>query len=678
MDKKLTGLQELAQEGRETPGDTLRLIRRRSSILPRTNSDPLEFNDDSVERGRTRHESPATSSNSSRRSLNLGSVAQLSSPQIAAGVAECIKLNTENKITKKNAFSLKMIDFMTYMIKNRDENMSNLQVASTTLDVSAKIYGLRVDVLHQEAMDMVGNLDHETQNGVGNGENLGDYSDETSQRDNNPAKAKRKKRVPQVLTVVESLCCDPEIIKLEPPMLGDGDYQTSDMLLQVNAPRHVGLGLAIHPYNDYILDQRNPEAAEPNDKIPCTPVEIPEDSAIGSIFKEFEFLNWDSEYDPSNRVDDWTQCLSSANEAALPFDLNSSLPPDEDEDDDFFVNNDGIGDFVGEEVLAPAGHAQRQREHLIDVNVDDIMAHASTASDYSFFDEKLLEIKWRSGTKWTVKKAPKNMAMSLLEAERRATARKKKDFSYDLKSEMDEAMENKFAPMKKVKRKFKSMESKVVKPEENVGDLSNLFKFSYRPDDVHLMPKKAVGNGGERLGGAERRGSIHMDDYDNDGHGGDDYHHDNSMDDQQMVMPVSQNGNDHDEFASQGGFTGTNLVEAPKLTEKIYIPFSQRAKKLDMRHLKKCIWNSINTGNEDKENVAGEEAHDNGKENTDEPKPFADIYIHLPEMLNKNDAKELSFPIAFVSLLHLANEKKLKLMATEDFSDIIVTQDTAP
>ena len=38
-------------------------------------------------------------------------------------------------------------------------------------------------------------------------------------------------------------------------------------------------------------------------------------------------------------------------------------------------------------------------------------------------------------------------------------------------------------------------------------------------------------------------------------------------------------------------------------------------------------------------------------------KSFKDIYDMLPEELSKTMAKNLSVPIAFVCLLHLANEK---------------------
>lgn len=40
-----------------------------------------------------------------------------------------------------------------------------------------------------------------------------------------------------------------------------------------------------------------------------------------------------------------------------------------------------------------------------------------------------------------------------------------------------------------------------------------------------------------------------------------------------------------------------------------------------------------------------------------DPKSFKNIYSNLPEKISKNMAKNLSVPIAFVCVLHLANEK---------------------
>jgi condensin complex subunit 2 len=60
------------------------------------------------------------------------------------------------KINAKNAFRLHLIDYMTDLVKKKA--MNNFQVASSTLDASAKIYAGRVDAVHSETYKMLGSL----------------------------------------------------------------------------------------------------------------------------------------------------------------------------------------------------------------------------------------------------------------------------------------------------------------------------------------------------------------------------------------------------------------------------------------------------------------------------------------------------------------------------------------
>ncbi|XP_037068906.1 condensin complex subunit 2-like [Pollicipes pollicipes] len=78
--------------------------------------------------------------------------------QLAAHYSNCIKLSAENKISAKNAFSLQLIDCMAQMLRQKKSDLDNFQVASYTLDASAKIYGYRVEVLHGETLRMAGGL----------------------------------------------------------------------------------------------------------------------------------------------------------------------------------------------------------------------------------------------------------------------------------------------------------------------------------------------------------------------------------------------------------------------------------------------------------------------------------------------------------------------------------------
>ena len=70
-------------------------------------------------------------------------MAGLSVTQLAEHYQKCIKLSAENKISTKNAFNLQLIDYMASMIKKKESDMANFQVAAGTLDASTKIYAYR-------------------------------------------------------------------------------------------------------------------------------------------------------------------------------------------------------------------------------------------------------------------------------------------------------------------------------------------------------------------------------------------------------------------------------------------------------------------------------------------------------------------------------------------------------
>ncbi|CAH1407884.1 unnamed protein product [Nezara viridula] len=63
------------------------------------------------------------------------------------------------------------------------------------------------------------------------------------------------------------------------------------------------------------------------------------------------------------------------------------------------------------------------------------------------------------------------------------------------------------------------------------------------------------------------------------------------------------------------------------------------------------------------------------KETHEKPVKFSEIYSSLPDKLPKEEAAELSFPLAFMALLHMANEKNLALKGTNDYDDIYVSLD---
>ncbi|XP_058773650.1 condensin complex subunit 2-like [Vicia villosa] len=72
----------------------------------------------------------------------------------------CIKLASENKINQKNTWELDLIDHLTHIIRDEDDNHAhtNFQMASCILEAGVKIYSLRVDSLYSETYKVLARM----------------------------------------------------------------------------------------------------------------------------------------------------------------------------------------------------------------------------------------------------------------------------------------------------------------------------------------------------------------------------------------------------------------------------------------------------------------------------------------------------------------------------------------
>ncbi|KAI9075362.1 hypothetical protein K1719_042674 [Acacia pycnantha] len=141
--------------GTPIPSPSTTLTNRRTPMAHTFQSPMSPFflgsNDDQLERAQ---------SSAARAASTLRNVAApppqadsgLSSDQIVELFRNCIKLASENKITQKNSWQLKLIDHLSEIIKVDAENAQpNFQKASCTLEAGVKIYSARVDAVHSEA-----------------------------------------------------------------------------------------------------------------------------------------------------------------------------------------------------------------------------------------------------------------------------------------------------------------------------------------------------------------------------------------------------------------------------------------------------------------------------------------------------------------------------------------------
>jgi condensin complex subunit 2 len=126
-------------------------------------------------------------------------VKKLSAEAVLNLYTNCIKLASENKINAKNTWSLALIDHISDIVKNEkdEDNQTNFQKASCTLEAGVKIYASRVDSFHSETFKMLGGMNKVSVAGEDEGDGrqgMGDGAEGSElPEDGDAAKAKKRR-----------------------------------------------------------------------------------------------------------------------------------------------------------------------------------------------------------------------------------------------------------------------------------------------------------------------------------------------------------------------------------------------------------------------------------------------------------------------------------------------------
>ncbi|KAI4490999.1 hypothetical protein M0802_010575 [Mischocyttarus mexicanus] len=648
-------------------------LRRRTMVSSKPWS-PLLENDDEAERLALRRNATTSTpnfnkSNERRHSLGLGSLAQMPEPKMTELISQCIKLSTENKINLKNAFSLEMIDFMTFMVTKRNSELTNLQMASTSLDVCTKIYGYRVDGIYIEILKMVGALDKQKE----------DLTDVELDEANNlkgeelevehQTKKKKKKGKQKVICTEDAINGSIEIMLPSQMGIGKGDLCSSDMLYQVALPYLANTGFYYNTCNDIVLDQLN-ETNTNNENIPTYTISKIEDISqldLCPCLSSFEFLRWSLE-DEEEIIESVQDNLPNR----FQFDLDASINSIEEDEgfrhEDYFEMEKST---TNKDMCV--GKTQRT-ENIVDFR--KIMIEQMTGDqkmpEYSFLLKNLNSNHWAGPYYWKNKALNTFLTKSnVVETCKQAAIKKKKEIEITYtdkdKSELDEKFLNSKVSKIKVRTARKNWkEEKITLPEDIHYDNTQLRKLYLCPFIFSCRESEGLSNT------TQLPENIEIYDYNND----------NDVSNFCPGIDVDsdvQDRNDLDELRNEDGnimeiqeaFTNDNLVAAPTLTNKIFMNYPLRAKKIDMRQLKSKIWEVITKHQNPDNNEKEQQSSNQIKESVN----FSDIYKTLPNELSKVNVESLSVPIALVSLLHLANEKSLTLSSLPDSSDITIASE---
>jgi len=608
----------------------------------------------------TGQDSPGLERQGSSGRRSIGGISGLSAAQLAEHYNNCIKLSAENKISAKNAFNLQLIDYMATMIKKKESDMNNFQVAAGTLDASTKIYAYRVDSVYGDTLKIASGLGQagKQDDGAG-GEGGGDGAEDGPGVDdgdpNNPDQPKKKRRLKKSSTVEKNLKninvskfelefdVDPLFKKTSSQF--DGGAGGNQFLATLSV-RDDSCELLLD--SDTVMETVNTGMTPQKDVVGSGFSEVPgleagmDNLVVCTTFNNFSFSKWsldregqeDDEYNRLNESISASQEERSAgNVTGMETEENAfdafAVPEPIDDLGDGMVDHDaGVDDMDRSEWSERAvGHSAEGGTRpgftaALPMTTADMLSVLTTAPlEYSYFDHGKLGA-WAGPKHWKFKP----MSKVVQEGEKQKGRKRKEvvQLDYDMydrnaedNEELQEVLEKLSllltVPKKSVKLVDKTMKGWNRERSTLPEDLHYSGHELVRLKTVDKMVVQAV----KKVPEAE---VDDVEDYDydnaadNDGYCPDiddeqDAYGDAMEDPQQTILGSSMMEGDQEVPSSQvADFAGENLVEAPKMVDKaaLQIGYAKTAKKVDMKRIKRVAWNILTqASSEEKENQSG-------------------------------------------------------------------------
>jgi len=664
-------------------------------------------------------DSPAGSQEkgTSRRSIN--GLSGLTATQLTEHYQNCIKLSAENKISTKNAFNLQLIDYMATMIKKKESDMSNFQVAAGTLDASTKIYAYRVDAVYGDTLKIASGLgqsrladtDKEKENGA-----IDDNLEE--QTDTNNQNKKARKRIKRSATIEKNLKnlnvnkfelefdVDPLFKKTSSQF--DGAFGGNQFVATLEVMDETG-EMLLDSESKLCVDGEGEHCGPREDKVNIARIPNLESVQICPTFSQFSFTwSLDSDDDDYNRLN---ESISASQEGRQKdFDILQqehafdamAVPEPVVGDGDTYDDVGGDGDFdddINDDYSreraighTAAGGNKGFTANLQVSTIDMLSALTTAPHEYSYFDHGKLGA-WAGPKHWKFKP----MSRPVINPDKTKPRKKKEISQLDLttfEDSVDDETENierlLSAPSKSIRLAERTMKGwnrdKNILPEDLHYSGRELVSLKTCDQIAVVGHKSAVETQVDDVDDYNYDNPADKDDYcpdvddDQDAYGGDLSGAQDTAIDGDAMETTNISGTTC--TASQDDYGG-EMVEAPKMVDKaaLHIGYAKTAKKVDMKRIKSVTWSILTqASNEDKENLGASPEKVSEKTNKEEDKvdemSFSQVYRHLkqPHRLPPKISDNLSVSLALLALLHLCNERNLEIEQDPSLSDFVVRQ----
>uniref|UniRef100_A0A8C4VNS2 Condensin complex subunit 2 n=1 Tax=Gopherus evgoodei TaxID=1825980 RepID=A0A8C4VNS2_9SAUR len=635
------------------------------------------------------------SSRSEPAETSLAVIPKLTNTQISDHYSTCIKLSTENRITTKNAFGLHLIDYMAEILKQKDSELTNFKIAAGTLDASTKIYAVRVDAVHADVYKVLGGLGKDS----AATKDVDSQGADGTAAGTEAAKKLQTKKKHSYKTIEQNLN---NINVSEADRRSEVDPMFQKTAASFDECSTVGIFLSTlhtHSYRcELLLDSKVTPlpSSETLESPSSTPVKVAdlksillqciEQRPICPTLSGFQISHWDSD----SHNESVSALLDRFKKSDQVFDINAEADCDPADCADALVEDDFDADMpdrtvagdVGE--FSDSGRPCRMVKDVIPLAEGDIgtmCLHLSVKpGEYSYFSPRTM-LMWAGPEHWRFKPHHK-LDTGAENGGRKRNIKKVFELNFDEDIDFTTCFRKTRAATTLAKSTLDNQNKKsTTLPEDFHYDPDNIIRLSLKPavkvQNLHVP----VGICREETDyGIYMRClpflpiSAQAADSDDDlnpidfmGQGG--------------PFELTVRGTDQFELSRALGvdittYGESNLVAEPQKVNKIEIHYAKTAKKMDMKRLKRTMWDLLTDVQKDQ---VGAEQNEVAEKETDSvtlagKKVFSGITKDLLHRLPSVMAQNLSVPLAFACLLHLANEKNLMLEGVEDLSDVLVKQ----
>ncbi|XP_012582852.1 PREDICTED: condensin complex subunit 2 isoform X1 [Condylura cristata] len=606
---------------------------------------------------------------------------------------------------------------MLEILKQKDTEPTNFKVAAGTLDASTKIYAVRVDAVHADVYRVLGGLGKDAPS---------PEEGEISGEDGNATEMGTTKKIPKPKKKHSYKTIEQNINNLN---VSEADRKCEiDPMFQKTAASFdecstAGVFLSTLHCSDYRSELLFPsdiqtlstgESLELPDLgwVEMTDLKAPlqqcvEDRQICPSLAGFQFTKWDSE----THNESVSALVDKFKKNDQVFDINAEVEesdcgdfPNGPLEDDFDANDDAndepdhtaAGDQTEFGSWKKSCHVDSCQEEMIPLGDGDIKTMCPLLSmkpgEYSYFSPRTMSM-WAGPDHWRFRPRHKQEAASQSENRKKNT---KKDFEIDFDDDVD--FDTYFR-----KTKAATVLTKSTLENQNWRATTLPTDFHYETDNLvqlHLKPGARL----RRMSPGQRASTEHYEQIEN-------YDYNNPNDTSNFCPGLQAADSDYEEsddlFVGPAGdfdltsnscnppkttqedddapeaqrldittYGESNLVTEPQKVNKIEIHYAKTAKKMDMKKLKQNMWSLLTEFSKQTDTEANHSETGKGgaSEEVADEKMLSGLTKDLRKSLPPLMAQNLSIPLAFACLLHLANEKNLKLEGTEDLSDVLVRQ----